>query len=127
MLRIQVACIINLIHNVPTRSAYMEKKLAKKVVLVTGGSRGIGAAIAKRLADDGADVAISYVASAEKAKALVRELEGKGVAAASFMADQAESAQVEGLVKKVVERFGRLDILVNSAGVFVSGVIGDPA
>jgi 3-oxoacyl-[acyl-carrier protein] reductase len=105
----------------------MAKSLAKKVALVTGGSRGIGAAIAKRLADEGADVAISYVASAEKAKALVQELEGKGVRAAAFVADQADSAQVEGLVRKVVEQFGRLDILINSAGVFVTGVIGDPA
>lgn len=105
----------------------MAKKLAGKVALVTGGSRGIGAAIAKRLAEEGADVAISYVASAEKAEALVRELEGKGVRAAAFKADQAESAQVAGLVGKVAQQFGALDILVNSAGVFVSGEIGDPA
>lgn len=104
----------------------MTKTLAQKVALVTGGSRGIGAAIAKRLADEGADVAISYVTSAEKAAQVVRELEGRGGRAAAFKADQADPAQVEELVRKVVERFGRLDILVNSAGVFVSGVIGDP-
>lgn len=101
--------------------------LKDKVALVTGGSRGIGAAIAKRLARDGAHVAISYVASAEKAEAVVRELEGQGIQAAAFKADQANPAQVEGLVKAVVARFGRLDILVNSAGVFVMGGVGDPA
>jgi 3-oxoacyl-[acyl-carrier protein] reductase len=103
----------------------MSKKLAGKVALVTGGSRGIGAAIARRLADDGADVAISYVAAAEKAQANVKELEARGVRAAAFKADQADSNQVADLVKAVVERFGRLDILVNSAGVFVGGAVND--
>ena len=101
--------------------------LKDKVALVTGGSRGIGAAIAKRLARDGANVAISYSASADKAQAVVRELESKGVRATAFKADQADQAQVERLVRAVVERFGRLDILVNNAGVFVTGAVGDPA
>ncbi len=95
-----------------------EKKLNGKVALVTGGSRGIGAATARALAEDGADVAISYAASADKAEALVRELEGKGVRAAAFKADQADAAQVGGLLEQVRERFGRLDILVNNAGIF---------
>lgn len=103
------------------------KKLAGKVALVTGGSRGIGAAIAKRLAEDGADVAISYAASADKAEAIAHELEAQGVRAAVFKADQGDPAQVEGLVKAVVKRFGRLDILVNSAGVAVLGAVGDPS
>src|SRR5258705_7253441 len=102
-------------------------KLKGKVALVTGGSRGIGAAIAERLANDGADVAISYVASAEKAQALVREMEKKGVRAAAFKSDQADAAQVARLVVDVVEKFGRLDILVNSAGVFITGIVGDAA
>lgn len=105
----------------------MTKKLAGKVALVTGGSRGIGAATARALADDGADVAISYVASPEKAEAVVRELESKGVKAAAFKADQGDAAQVEGLVRAVATRFGRLDILVNNAAVFVTGKIDDPA
>src|SRR4051812_41703864 len=109
------------------RSYHMAKKLSGKVALVTGGSRGIGAATARRLADDGANVAISYTASAEKAEAVVRELKEKGVRAVAFKADQGEAAQVEGLVKAVVERFGRLDILVNNAGVFVTGVVNDAA
>ncbi|MBE8989790.1 SDR family NAD(P)-dependent oxidoreductase [Nostoc sp. LEGE 12450] len=103
------------------------KKLTGKVALVTGGSRGIGAAIAKRLAEDGADIAISYANSSETAAIVVRELEEKGVSAAAFKADQADPLQVGNLVKMVAEHFGRLDILVNNAGVFVLGVVGDPA
>jgi 3-oxoacyl-[acyl-carrier protein] reductase len=108
-------------------SSAMTKRLVGKVALVTGGSRGMGAAIARALAADGADVAISYVASADKALAVVRELEAKGVRAAAFKADQAAATEVEALVEAVAERFGRLDILVNSAGVAVGGVVGDPA
>jgi 3-oxoacyl-[acyl-carrier protein] reductase len=104
----------------------MSKKLTGKVALVTGGSRGIGAATARALAEDGADVAISYVGSADKAKAVVRDLEGKGVSAAAFRADQADPAQVEGLVKAVVARLGHLDILVNNAGVAVTGAVDNP-
>jgi 3-oxoacyl-[acyl-carrier protein] reductase len=102
------------------------KKLAGKVALVTGGSRGIGAATARALAEAGADVAISYAASADKAEAVVAELKIQGVRAAAFQADQAVPSQVEGLVKAVVERFGRLDILVNNAGVFVTGPVDNP-
>ena len=98
----------------------MSKELNGKVALVTGGSRGIGAAIAKALADDGADVAISYATSADKADAVVKELRKKGVRAEAFRADQANTKEVEGLVEAVVKRFGRLDILVNNAGVFAS-------
>lgn len=101
------------------------KTLSGKVALVTGGSRGIGAAIARALAQDGADVAIGYSASADKARAVVRELEALGVRAAAFQADQAVPAEVEKLVKNVAERFGRLDILVNNAGVFVTGPVDD--
>jgi NAD(P)-dependent dehydrogenase (short-subunit alcohol dehydrogenase family) len=102
------------------------QKLRGKVALVTGASRGIGAAIARAFTEEGADVAISYVASADKANALVAELQAKGVRAAAFKADQADTAQVEGLIKSVTDRFGRLDILVNNAGVFVGGAVGDP-
>jgi 3-oxoacyl-[acyl-carrier protein] reductase len=103
----------------------MSKKLSGKVALVTGGSRGIGAAIAKALADDGADVAISYSASPDKAKQVINDLLGKGVRAHAFKADQANAKEVETLVKSVVERFGRLDILVNNAGVFVTGQVSE--
>jgi 3-oxoacyl-[acyl-carrier protein] reductase len=105
----------------------MSKELNGKVALVTGGSRGIGAAIARALADDGADVAISYATSADKADAVVKELRKKGVRAEAFRADQANTKEVEGLVETVVKRFGRLDILVNNAGVFASGPVHDRA
>ena len=103
----------------------MNKKLTGKAALVTGGSRGIGAAIARSLADDGADVAISYVSSPDKAKALVRELQDKGVRAVAFQADQAKPDEVAALVNKVAEHFGHLDILVNNAGVFITGPVGE--
>jgi NAD(P)-dependent dehydrogenase (short-subunit alcohol dehydrogenase family) len=100
--------------------------LKGKVALITGGARGIGAASARALAAQAADVAISYSASASKAAALVEELRAKGVRAEAFQADQADPAQVTGLVAAVVERFGRLDILVNNAGVAVSGGVDRP-
>jgi len=84
-----------------------------------------GAATAKALAEEGADVAISYVTSAAKAEAVVRELESHGVRAAAFQADQADSAQAGKLIEQVVERFGRLNILVNNAGVAAGGPIDD--
>jgi NAD(P)-dependent dehydrogenase (short-subunit alcohol dehydrogenase family) len=104
----------------------MTKSLTSKVALVTGGSRGIGAATARALADEGANVAISYVASADKAEALVNELKAKGVEARAFKADQAAPAEVDQLVKDVARHFGRLDILVNNAGVAVNGAVDDP-
>ncbi|NTX33652.1 SDR family oxidoreductase [Myxococcus sp. CA033] len=104
----------------------MAKKLAGKVALVTGGSRGIGAATARALAQEGADVAISYVASAEKAQALVRELESQGVRAAAFQSDQGVPAEAAKLVQTVTQRFGRLDILVNNAGVATPGAVDSP-
>lgn len=104
----------------------MTKSLKGKVALVTGGSRGIGAASARALADEGANVAISYSASADKAEAVVRDLKAKGVEAKAFKADQANSAEVDQLVKDVAKHFGRLDILVNNAGVAVTGAVDDP-
>ena len=104
----------------------MTQTLIGRVALVTGGSRGIGAATARALAAEGADVAISYTdpASITKAEAIVSELRERGVRAASFRADQADPVQVTGLIKHVVEEFGHLDILVNNAGILVTGIIG---
>ena len=84
------------------------------------------AASARALAEDGADVAISYATSVDKAEEIIRELEGKGVRAAGFRVNHAESSEVEELVKTVVERFGHLDILVNNAGVFITGTVDNP-
>ena len=95
----------------------MTKKLSGKVALVTGGSRGIGAASARALADEGANVAISYVASPDKAEVVVNELKAKGVTARAYKADQASAVEVDQLVKDVAKDFGHLDILVNNAGV----------
>jgi 3-oxoacyl-[acyl-carrier protein] reductase len=100
------------------------KKLVGKVALVTGGSRGFGAEIARALAEEGADVAVSYVSSAEKAAAVVRDIEkktGPGVRAAAFQADQGDPSRAEGLIKSVIARFGHLDILVNNAAVSWQG------
>lgn len=102
-------------------------KLKDKVALVTGGSRGIGAATAHALANEGAHVAISYSSSSQAAEAIVKELQAKGVKAKAFKADQAEPTQVQQLVQTVVKEFGKLDILVNNAGVFVTGDILDPS
>src|ERR1700754_2780086 len=104
----------------------MTKSLTGKVALVTGGSRGIGAASAKALADEGADVAISYSASPDKAEAVVRDLKAKGIRAKAFKADQGKPAEVEQLVKDVAAQFGHLDILVNNACVVVYGGLRDP-
>ncbi|WP_413101093.1 SDR family NAD(P)-dependent oxidoreductase [Streptomyces sp. Inha503] len=98
-------------------------KLDNKVAIVTGGSRGIGAASALALADEGADVAISYSSSADRAKAVVAELEAKGVRAAAFQADQADATQAVGLIRRVVEQFGKLDILVNNAAAGGGGLV----
>jgi len=103
----------------------MTGTLKGKVALVTGGSRGIGAASARALADEGANVAISYVASADKAEAVVRELKAKGVNARAFKADQASPAAVDQLVKDVARDFGRLDILVNNAGIVAYSSVDD--
>ena len=103
----------------------MANVLAGKVALVTGGSRGIGAATALRLADDGADVAISYLASPDRAEAVVEQLRAKGVRAVAFQADQGQPEQAAGLIREVIKALGRLDILVNNAAMIVSGSIDD--
>lgn len=95
--------------------------LQGKVVLVTGGSRGLGATTAQAFADLGADVAISYVASADKAQAVVESLQAKGVRALAIQSDQADTAAAKPLIDKVMAHFGQLDILVNNAAIAVQG------
>jgi NAD(P)-dependent dehydrogenase (short-subunit alcohol dehydrogenase family) len=96
-------------------------KLLGRYALVTGGSRGIGAAIAKRLAADGADVAITYERSAERAHAVVSKIEALGRRGMAIKADSADPAAVRGAVDTAAATLGGLDILVNNAGIMRSG------
>jgi 3-oxoacyl-[acyl-carrier protein] reductase len=97
----------------------MSKKLEGKIALITGGSRGIGAGIAKRLAADGASVAITYTKGADAAAAVVKEIERGGGKAIAIQADATDAAAVKASVEKTAATFGRIDILVNNAGTAI--------
>src|SRR5271154_5377723 len=99
--------------------ATMSKKLEGKIALITGGSRGIGAAIAKRLAADGASVVFTYAKDASAASAVVKAIELAGGKAVAIQADAANVEAVRGAVEKAVATFGQLDVLVNSAGTAI--------
>jgi 3-oxoacyl-[acyl-carrier protein] reductase len=94
-------------------------KLEGKIALVTGGSRGIGAAIAKRLAADGANVAITYTKGADAAASVVKEIERVGRKAIAIQADAADAEAVKAAIEKTVATFGGLDVLVNNAGTAI--------
>lgn len=96
-----------------------------KVALVTGGSRGIGAATARALAAEGANVAITYVHSAARAEAVVAEIQTAGGSALALKADHADEASAQSIIAAVVDHFGQLDILVNNAAAFVSAAVDD--
>jgi 3-oxoacyl-[acyl-carrier protein] reductase len=97
----------------------MSKRLEGKIALVTGGSRGIGAAIAKRLAADGANVAITYTKGADAAASVVQEIERAGAKAIAIQADAADADANRAAVEKTVATFGRLDVFVNNAGTAI--------
>jgi 3-oxoacyl-[acyl-carrier protein] reductase len=97
----------------------MSKKLEGKIALITGGSRGIGAAIAKRLAADGANVAITYTKGADAAASVVKEIERAGGKAIAIQADAADVEGVKAAVEKTIATFGQLDVLVNNAGTAI--------
>lgn len=95
-----------------------------RTALVTGGSRGIGAAIALRLAQEGADVALTYVRDEQGAREIVRKIESAGRRGIALRADAADPAAVTAVVGRAADELGRLDILVNNAGIGVLGPIG---
>lgn len=103
----------------------MAQQLNGKKAFVTGGSRGIGAAIVRRLARDGARVAFTYVSAKDKAEALVKEIAASGGTALAIHADSGDASSVAAAVQVATEKLGGLDILVNNAGVFINRGIGD--
>ncbi|MFB4394733.1 MULTISPECIES: 3-oxoacyl-ACP reductase family protein [unclassified Pseudomonas] len=102
-----------------------QSSLAGKVALVQGGSRGIGAAIVRRLAREGAQVAFTYVSSASAAQALAEEINATGARALALHADSADASAVQQVVEDTVKAFGRLDILVNNAGVLAVAPVAE--
>ncbi len=101
----------------------MSLTLEGKACLVTGGSRGIGRSIALRLADFGADVAITYARSADAANEVVKEIESKGRKAKAFQADAVDFEQAEKVIADITEEFGKIDVLVNNAGITKDNLI----
>jgi 3-oxoacyl-[acyl-carrier protein] reductase len=97
----------------------MPKRLEGKTALVTGGSRGIGAAIAKRLAADGARVAITFAKGADAAATVVKTIQKAGGKAIAIQADATDAAAVSAAIQKIVASFGRIDVLVNNAGIAI--------
>ena len=101
------------------------KKLQNKIALVTGASKGIGAAIARQLARDGATVIVNYAHSREDADRVVSQIEQTGAKACAVQADVSNKAEVKTLFKTIAGKFGHIDILVNNAGVYATSALAD--
>lgn len=99
--------------------------MSRKVALITGGSRGIGAAIARRLAHDGADVALTYVGAKDRAEALAAELRAGGARILALRAEAADASDLRAAVDRTVAEFGRVDVLVGNAGIAPYGPLAD--
>ena len=103
----------------------MSKKLTGKVAVVTGASKGIGAAIAKALAREGASVVVNYATSREGADRVVAEIEKAGGTAAAIQGDVAKAADIERLFAETLSKFGKVDVLVNNAGIYLAAGLGE--
>jgi len=103
----------------------MTDTLNKKVALVTGGSRGIGAAIVRRLASEGAAVAFTYASSVTQARAIVEEIQAAGGKALAIQADSADPEAITRAVTETAQAFGRIDILVSNAGILIRDTVDD--
>jgi 3-oxoacyl-[acyl-carrier protein] reductase len=115
---------IYLIFGHPEKIKLLRMKLMEgKVALITGGSRGIGKGIAMKLAEHGADIAFTFMSSAEKAKGVEKELENLGVKAKGYQSDAADYTAAEQLIKEVLEDFGKIDAVVNNAGITRDGLL----
>ena len=101
------------------------QNLAGKVAFVTGGSRGIGAAIAKRLAREGAKVAFTYVSTPDRARDVAGEIEAAGGVALAIKADNRKAQEIEASINEAAAKFGRIDILVNNAGIIEMGPVDE--
>jgi 3-oxoacyl-[acyl-carrier protein] reductase len=101
------------------------KRFQNKVVFITGGSRGIGAGIAKRMAAEGADVVITYVSAANQANQVTEEIKKAGQQTLAIQVDNASPDAITGAIEKTIAQFGRIDILVNNAGIYIAKPLAD--
>jgi len=103
----------------------MIKRFEGEVAIVTGGSRGIGAAICEKLAQEGTQVVVNYVKNAKAAETVVKEIREKRGNAFSFCCDVSDFSQVKHMMQKTLEKYGRIDILVNNAGIFPQAFVDE--